>query len=113
MKDAPVIRIIEDAKAKFMANYGFPAETLHVSPAMEKALSRWVKENTDSKVLAIAGLDVRRMTKATPHVEFYLAAVRDGHVYSQRAVLEPEDVGAVKSSSPEIIKLGGEDAIQG
>lgn len=101
---APIIDLINEAKCKFVAKYGFPAERIHVSLLMEGALQRWALTNLqfpaslDERMqgATVQGLDVVRMTKNTPHVEFYLVAQRDGQLYTQHAVVEPETVGVRK-----------------
>lgn len=101
----PVIALIDEAKAGFLAEYGFPPERIHVSIPMEKVMHRlfakWLKEGrlpakvyVEKQGAEVHGMEVRRMTKTSPHVEFYLSAVRDGQVYSSHARIEPEQVGA-------------------
>lgn len=100
----PMIKAIEDAKGKFLAKYGFPADMIHVSPAMERALHRWAKKTLDlsrgARDAEIAGLGVVRSTKPSPHVEFWLSNTRGSRVFTVHAMLEPEDVGGVKVTHP-------------
>lgn len=101
---APIIQLINEAKAKFFMRYGFSAERIHVSLLMEGALHRWALTNLQMpadlsdrmKGAEVAGLEVVKMTKNSPHVEFYLSATRNNHLYSLQALIEPETVGVRK-----------------
>lgn len=104
----PIIEAIQDAKAKFLAQYNFPAECIHVTVPMEKLLHRWAEKHLDlstSMEAEVAGLAVVQSTKSSPHVEFWLSALRNSRVFVQHARLDPEEMGA------SVIRLPGETII--
>lgn len=126
---APIIELIENARAKFFAEAGFPPERLHVSLAMEGALTRWyastlVKSNIPKfgpHEMEVLGMEVVRSTKNTPHIEFWLSATRGGQVISVHALVEPESIGERREVNRNAIRLetdyeegvrleGGEDS---
>lgn len=106
----PIIEYIERAKFEFSKQYGFPAETLHVSRLFERALHRWaysqnlVPAQPSLQPAEVAGLQILRSTKkSSPHFEFWLSAVRDTQVHSIHVRLTPEEMGAKKTEAPEIL----------
>lgn len=111
----PIVTLVEDAKAEFLANYGFPAETLHVSPMMEAALHRWAgkhmaySQNLNERMqgAVFAGLPVVKMTRNSALVEFWLSTVRMGQRYTANVVIEPEAVGVRRAVNDNGIVLGG------
>lgn len=119
----PIIDIINNAQGQFLVQTGHPAETLHASPAFEKALHRWaykqphllqhINNRTKYDQAEICGLGIVRMTKPSPHVEFYLSAEVGGQRHTLRVMMEPEDV-RLRKGTGEAIELGGiEDDLPG
>lgn len=111
----PLVEIINDAKAKFLATYGFPAERIHVSHPMEKALVRWAKAvgawpKDGMQEAEIAGLQILQSTKPSPHVEFSLSAKRNGQLYTSHARLEPHEVDGKVIRHPGETILGEDHA---
>lgn len=103
----PIIEAIEDAKRKFLAQYNFPAECIHVSPSIEKALSRLLDGKQGKlREAEVSGLGVFRATKATPHAEFWLTAERDGQVFAQHARLQPHEADGKVIQHPGVTVLG-------
>lgn len=107
----PLIGIINQAKENYYNKYGFYPETIHVSRGMEIVLHRWAFKNHPEQVFdkngaAIAGLEVLRSTKNSPHLEFWLSAKRGDKIYASSAKIEPEAVGASKLVLPGVGKIG-------
>lgn len=112
---SPIIAYIEQAKVSFVAKYGFPAERIHVSPHMEQVLARWADKNLAYPAslaerlqgAEVAGLPIFKMTKNSPHLEFYLVAERDGQLYITNLSIE-RDTSQDDDTRP-AIQLGGDD----
>lgn len=89
---APLIDAISDAKAKFLAQYGFPAERLHASPFVEKALHRLLGGGIgELREAEVMGMAILRSTKPSPHAEFWLSAVRNKQAFTLHARLTPHE----------------------
>lgn len=113
---APIVSVVNQAKAEFLKEYGFPAEKLHASTVFESALTRWFSKQLDLKSankprqVEISGLEVVRMTKQSAKFEFYLSASRGDLVYSSHVEVEPEAAGFRKAvNSNEIVISTDED----
>lgn len=108
----PIITIIENSKAKFLAEAGFPAEVLHASLPFERALLRYavqylpmVLTPDGTEDVQICGLEIRRMGKQSPWLEFYLTADRDGKRHVLHTFLDRRADNALTIASKPLLRL--------
>lgn len=109
---APIITIIENSKAKFVAETGFPAEVLHASLPFERALIRYVNRHVPivltrdgTEDMQISGLEIRRMGKPSPWLEFYLTADRSGQRHVLHTFLDRRADNALTIASKPLQRL--------
>lgn len=110
-KDAPLIKHISGAVNEYVATYNFMPETLIVSPKIEGALQRWAVMNKQIPAdlkdrlqgASLMGMEIRRMTKRSALVEFYLSTRRNGIDYYSHAILEPETAGVESTAGKDVL----------
>lgn len=96
---APIFEHIYKAREAFRIKYGFYPEKFHVSKNLLKILMRMMEQEPllnrppRGAAIELLGMELVKMTKNSPFIEFYLSATRGGKVMSIQTIITPSQMG--------------------